>query len=192
MKPNVLGYHCNDIERCERFVHEKGYLIWSDEKVDEQWLGKGMYFWDNLSNANYWKNQKKKRNPDGDHRIVSAYVNLEKFLDLTDKQVYDGVERYWEMMYKKFDIQEDPEMIYIGEKLNYLFDYVEIFKKKFKVIKINAKYSNQSEIHKDLITKKTENRPRVTNQNKTIYSVKYKSSLKGISFVDESEERWVL
>ena len=54
----IKGYHCNDLERTKKFVENKE-LIMTQE--DGYWLGKGMYFWDNLSNAHYWKKEKERK-----------------------------------------------------------------------------------------------------------------------------------
>lgn len=59
IRENIKVYHCNDKQRCEKFLKEDNYLIWSEE--DGIWLGSGMYFWDNLSNAKYWKGEKNEK-----------------------------------------------------------------------------------------------------------------------------------
>ena len=53
-KPNVNVYHANDRLKVENFLETNELII----SKDTNWLGKGMYFWDNLSNARYWKNEK--------------------------------------------------------------------------------------------------------------------------------------
>ena len=52
--PNIIGYHANDKEKCQKFV-ENSICIFSE---DTYWLGYGMYFWDTMSNAVYWKTEK--------------------------------------------------------------------------------------------------------------------------------------
>ena len=53
-KPNVNVYHTNDRLKIENFLETSELII----SKDTNWLGSGMYFWDNLSNAKYWKNEK--------------------------------------------------------------------------------------------------------------------------------------
>ena len=59
IEPNIIVYHCNDIERCDIFLEKKDYMI--ESKEDGIWLGEGMYFWDNYSNANYWLHEKERK-----------------------------------------------------------------------------------------------------------------------------------
>lgn len=54
----LILYHCNKQEECLKFLNKQDYLISSQE--DGIWLGKGMYFWDNISNARFWKREKLK------------------------------------------------------------------------------------------------------------------------------------
>ena len=42
----------NNINEVENFLKTNELII----SKDTNWLGSGMYFWDNLSNAKYWKN----------------------------------------------------------------------------------------------------------------------------------------
>ena len=57
-RENTKAYHVNDEERCKKFIENKDYIIISD---DTFWLGNGMYFWDNNSNANYWLKEKQRK-----------------------------------------------------------------------------------------------------------------------------------
>lgn len=62
VRPNSILYHCNDKTRCQKFLDNKKFMI--ESKEDGIWLGNGMYFWDNLSNAKFWyrKNNKSMMN----------------------------------------------------------------------------------------------------------------------------------
>ena len=55
---SFCGYHANESERCRPFLQNKINLIVS---IDREYLGNGMYFWDNKSNAKYWYFEKKER-----------------------------------------------------------------------------------------------------------------------------------
>ena len=59
IRPVNILYHCNDLERCKKFVSDKNYMINSEE--DGNWLGRGMYFWDNPSNYKYWLKVKQRK-----------------------------------------------------------------------------------------------------------------------------------
>jgi len=78
----MTGFHANSIAECEKFLAEKTYIISSENDTD--YLGKGMYFWEHKSNAEWW--QKKKKDV-SNSMIVSAELSLENALDLTDDDV---------------------------------------------------------------------------------------------------------
>ena len=54
LAPMIKVYHCNSEEKCNDFIIRKK-LLESNHPYDSFWLGKGMYFWDNLGNAKYWR-----------------------------------------------------------------------------------------------------------------------------------------
>ena len=56
LTPNIIAYHTNYDFKCNHFIKTKTPII----SEDTYWLGDGMYFWDNLSNAKFWVNKKKK------------------------------------------------------------------------------------------------------------------------------------
>lgn len=53
-----------------------------------------MYFWDNLSNANYWV-RKNYESEIGCVYIISANIIINQLLDLTDYDIIDKIERIW-------------------------------------------------------------------------------------------------
>lgn len=183
MLPNILGYHCNDKKRCKDFI-EKNKLIWSSSEIDGQWLGNGMYFWDNLSNAKYWEKEKQRKNKNDEFDIVVANISLQRFLDLTDEDVVCGVERYWGKLNDELQLTREGEVVYIGEKLNYLFEYVEAFK-EFNTLKIHALYPRKKEkiINYKISSNKT---PRPTTQVRSIFSIKNKSAILNSYYANRS------
>lgn len=78
----MIGFHANYVEECERFLSEESYMI--DSKTDTEYLGRGMYFWEHKSNAEWWQKTKKSASAS---MIVSAELSLENALDLTDDDV---------------------------------------------------------------------------------------------------------
>ena len=58
LRTNIIGYHVNDKDRCQKFIDEEEIIIFSE---DIYWLGYGMYFWDNQANAKYWIQEKKRK-----------------------------------------------------------------------------------------------------------------------------------
>ncbi|MCI8629250.1 MAG: hypothetical protein HFE57_07070 [Firmicutes bacterium] len=140
IRENIKVYHCNDKQRCEKFLKEDNYLIWSEE--DGIWLGSGMYFWDNLANAQYWKGQKKRKtNNRKPLSIVSAHIYIDNLLDLSDINTCNVVDDIWEAYCKTS--KKPSQGVKLGEKLNILFkdeDFKKYFS-KYTVIRIIGKYN---------------------------------------------------
>lgn len=76
LRPNSILYHCNDSTRCQKFLQDHTCVIESQE--DGIWLGSGMYFWDNATNANYWLKQKSRKQPEEKFEIVIAHVYMDQ------------------------------------------------------------------------------------------------------------------
>ena len=76
LRPNSILYHCNDSTRCQKFLQDHTYVIESQE--DGIWLGSGMYFWDNATNANHWLKQKSRKQPEEKFEIVIAHVYMDQ------------------------------------------------------------------------------------------------------------------
>lgn len=84
----MVGFHANYVSECEKFLSEKSYII--DSKNDTEYLGRGMYFWEHKSRAEWWRKSHKK---DSDSMIVSAELSLENALDLTDDEIVNEISR---------------------------------------------------------------------------------------------------
>ncbi len=134
---NTILYHCNDEKRCLQFLDLDTYMILSAE--DGKWLGSGMYFWDNLGNAEYWKKEKRRKEPDKKYMIVKARVSLEEVLDLTDLEVCKELNIVWQKYKDVLGICSEPEL---GKKLNLLYKSVPNFSNYYKVIKVLGRYVN--------------------------------------------------
>ena len=97
VRPNSILYHCNDKTRCQKFLDNKKFMI--ESKEDGIWLGNGMYFWDNLSNAKFW--YRKKQQKHDELLIVQSNVYTDFLLDLTDLDVCNKMEQLWNKVYKE-------------------------------------------------------------------------------------------
>ncbi len=139
IRQNLILYHCNDFFRCHRFVHTEDYMIVSKE--DGNWLGTGMYFWDNLANAEYWMRKKNRKEPYKNYSIVAAEIYLDQLLDLTDINVCNKIGRLWEE-YQKKNVINDAKEYGLGYKLNILFQSIPFFRDNFYVAKVYGKYNN--------------------------------------------------
>ena len=141
LRPNILLYHCNFSEKCKNFLCEDSGLIWSNE--DGIYLGDGMYFWDNISNAEYWEKIKQKSSKDT--LILRCNVFVDKLLDLTDKDICNKVNELWKelnnSMIKRRDYNIYNGKTYLGDKLNLLFKELPTFSESYYVIKAYYKYN---------------------------------------------------
>lgn len=84
MKHCVKGFHYSgDYQRCKDFVDYHELIIASG---DSQWLGRGMYFWDNYGNALSWRRYKGGDSIPVERCIVTADISMDdSVLDLTDE-----------------------------------------------------------------------------------------------------------
>lgn len=140
---NIILYHCNDSERCKKFIESNsGYLI--DSKEDGRWLGAGMYFWDNEANSQYWKNDKirkaKLKNQKTEFTIIKAQVETDNMLDLTDSKICDEIQELFEVI-KNIVGDTSSDDFPLGKKLNILFEKCNTFSQKYDIIKIYGKYN---------------------------------------------------
>lgn len=171
---NVILYHCNDKNRCMKFLSSDTYMIISEE--DGKWLGKGMYFWDNLGNAKYWKGEKQRKKPNGNFVILKARVSIENLLDLTDTEICVMLEKLWNAYKIKIGADTDDRTVDLGRKLNLLYKCVPEFKDFYKVIKIYGKYNrtpNNGFFHYNI----SDSRIEPTLAVKSIYNVKCKEAI---------------
>lgn len=142
LKPNIIAYHVNDLRRCEKFISDLKYLIVSKDKY---WLGSGMYFWDNVNNANYWMHKKKSQCKDNTvFKRVECNLLIEYTLDLTDRETVNIIENLWEEYCGKTENRCNHKENKIGVKLDVLFNRFPILN-TYKVIKGIGFYHKQKE-----------------------------------------------
>lgn len=137
MESKAILYHSNKEEECNKFISEEEYLVLSENSRDDIWLGKGMYFWDNRGNAEWWNKKQSKRNPSMIYTIVAANAKLDEMLDLTDFDIYMKLEELWQGICKK--IKQNPN-VPLGNKLNFFFDS-QGFGSIYAIIKVYGKYN---------------------------------------------------
>lgn len=133
-RPYLMLYHCNDTVNCKKFVENDKCLIYKRE--GGIWLGSGMYFWDNLSNAEFWKREKIKKDSEKEYCIVQAGVFLDKLLDLTDLDVAKKMTELWERYVQVNNLKKEEKL---GTKLNILFKTFNL-EKEYNVVKVYGKY----------------------------------------------------
>ncbi|HEL2072523.1 TPA: hypothetical protein TY888_001869 [Streptococcus suis] len=156
----ITCFHCNDTPKVDDFIENRKLII-SQHPYDDWWSGKGMYFWDNLSNACYWKNEKLKKQPSNPVSIISVDVQFntsdESFLDLTDDSILHMLIEYYRLTH--------PDQELHDKKIGILIDD---YSQKYgvKVVKILGNYSQRQSPETPINIKK------LSYKAKTIYCVK--------------------
>lgn len=179
-EPNIIVYSCNEKGKCENFVIENKLAI---SVEDGNWLGSGMYFWDNLSNAKFWYNEKKKRNNTKEYDIICATADLSNMLDLTDLDVCGILQSAWECYCK---ITHKGENAPLGKKLNVLFNHVPEIYQNFNIIKIFGKYRHTPPNNLYVYNNKS-SKPEPTLSVKCIYCVRNDKCLHNSFYIQEGE-----
>ncbi|UOT89783.1 hypothetical protein [Streptococcus salivarius] len=104
----VTCFHCNYDEKIIEFVENHQPII-SEHPFDNNWAGKGMYFWDNFDNANYWRGEKRKKSP-ASVSIVSVDVEYDtsdtSFLDLTSESILKKLIEYYKLTHPEENISD--------------------------------------------------------------------------------------
>lgn len=184
LRTNIIGYHVNDEERCRTFVNNEEYLI---NSKDAKWLGYGMYFWDNESNADYWITQKKRKNPEI-KKLAKVRCNIftDKLLDLTDTKMLDTFNRLWEEYCKKGKCELSQPL---GAKLDRIFDFFKTIDDMFKVIRVYGKYNKtpKNDFIEYMNNDKNKNSDSPTYDVKCIYSVRDKECIANRELVEVIE-----
>lgn len=162
MKNIISLYHCNFENQINKLT-EYSKLKISTHSKDNEWGGSGMYFWDNLGNAKYWKKEKQKRQFNHNLKIIMCHIEFdidEDLLDLTDFFVEKKME---ELLY---GLENTKEIIKapVGEKIDFLCKKLDV-----KVVKFFGDYSRTP---KTIFTDTDSYNTRITNKVKVIYCVK--------------------
>jgi len=132
----MIGYHANDRSRCSEFITNRNYLIIDSNDTD--FLGKGMYFWEHESRAEWWLTEKHKES------IVKAELNLTDVLDLTDDEKLQYISRIADKFNSVMQ-QEGIKPAQLGLKLNYLFETCKILSDTYTGIKAHLYYEKKPE-----------------------------------------------
>lgn len=98
IRPNLLiGFHGCDINVRNQLLNSPDEFIKSEKPYD--WLGHGMYFWENnYERAMEWAEDKKKRGEIETPAVIGAVISLGRCLDLIDSQFIKMLKVYYELM----------------------------------------------------------------------------------------------
>ncbi len=172
MIPNIIGYHANEKQKCTDYI-ERGIFIKSN---DTYWLGDGMYFWDNHSNAIYWMNEKIRKSEAVCVSIIKANVIIDKLLDFTDLETLKRFDKLWSYFCEK---RNESIKLPLGKKIEMLFDFFEDLENEFNVLRVNADYNKTPDI-----SFLYSGNNKVTHKIKTIYCVRNNDVIKNAVIED--------
>ena len=106
----VLGFHGCDKSVAKKLLQDKPTFKQSKNNYD--WLGNGMYFWENDPNRAWeYVNEAKKRNPEKypNPTVIGAVLDLGHCLNLTENR-YKNLLKDTYRKYKNFTIEMGAEM----------------------------------------------------------------------------------
>ena len=129
-----------------------------------------MYFWDSINNAQYWYNEKNRKDPTKKYIRVSAniFIDEDKLLELSDPVIEDRLEVLWKMYCEKMKEHESQPL---GIKINKLIDFYDMLE-DVKVVRGIGVYSESKKEEKRFLDNNKKNRPHITGNLKTIYCVR--------------------
>lgn len=100
VKPNlIIGFHGCDADVCNALLNNPDHIKISEKPYD--WLGHGMYFWENnYDRALQWANDKKKRGEIKQPAVIGATLQLGYCCDFTEA-------KYIQILSSCYDIMEE-------------------------------------------------------------------------------------
>src|ERR1700754_1501102 len=98
IRPNlILGFHGCDESVRDRLLTQPDEIVFSKEKYD--WLGHGMYFWENnYQRALLWAEDKKRRGRINKPSVVGAVLYLGYCCDFLDSTFSLLLKKYFDLM----------------------------------------------------------------------------------------------
>lgn len=121
----VLGFHGCDANLAKQVVLGDTMLKQSDHDYD--WLGNGIYFWENnVERAKQWAedNSKRKDSVIKKPGVLGAYLDLGNCLDLTDsnslqllKLAYDTLKKTISLAGLEMPVNKDPDQVKPKDRL---------------------------------------------------------------------------
>ena len=170
-------YHVDSETRINRYIQGTEFL---DSTEAGDWLGAGMYFWDNIANSKYWWNIKTRNNPTVNYQVVKVQQTFsdEELLDLTDRDILARTIQFADLLAKKGKGHRNDVTKHMGALLNALYEVTsespELFGFSFSVIKGTGLYRKSDLRGNDygLIDTTLSTSPHLTHFMKTIYLFK--------------------
>lgn len=178
-------YHVNSPEIIKKILNSyknnSGRLY---NTLDDQfWAGKGMYFWDNVGNAEYWKKIRKNHNM-SESKILSADLKIEGdcILDLTDRSILHTYNKLWPKIANEFKVRENTSP---GFKIDIICKFLLEFNKNIKIVKVCGYYPKLKEHSFFKCGNIDKNKPHVTSKARIIFCVKSDDGIENVHMIKD-------
>jgi hypothetical protein len=108
VRPNlIIGFHGCDQEVCDKLLRALHNIEISRKPYD--WLGNGMYFWENNQERAYlWATEKQKRGLLKCPSVIGAVINLGYCFDLLDSKYIQTLAAYHGLMVNEYKRSNNP------------------------------------------------------------------------------------
>jgi len=106
VKPNlIIGFHGCDADVCEALLNNPNHIKISEKPYD--WLGHGMYFWENnYDRALQWANDKKERGEINQPAVIGALLQPGYCCDFTETKYIQVLSSHYYIMEKGYRLME--------------------------------------------------------------------------------------
>jgi hypothetical protein len=109
----ILGFHGCEKSEQKKLIEDSSYIRSSNESYD--WLGHGMYFWENNpERALKWAEQKQRAGTLENPAVVGAVISLGRCLDLIDSQNITILKNSYELFRTESESLDNPIPVNIG------------------------------------------------------------------------------
>jgi hypothetical protein len=103
----ILGFHGCEKSEQEKLILDPSYVRSSNDSYD--WLGHGMYFWENNpERAHIWANEKKKAGTLKEPAVVGAVIELGRCFDLLDSSNINLLKSCYNLFVNESEQLEKP------------------------------------------------------------------------------------
>ncbi|WP_454206204.1 hypothetical protein [Peptoniphilus sp. Marseille-Q6390] len=163
---NIISlFHCNEDTTINVVMLNINEIDLLRSFGNKDWLGTGIYFWDNLGNAKYWKRDKERKDKEKKYSILRVGVCLDNALNLTDPDVG---KQFNNIINKISEIDPIIQKGGFGKKIDFLSRKSPEIMGNYEVIIADVYYAKQTNrIFKNMRSYL----PRLTDKNKRIYNV---------------------
>ena len=88
----TIAYHTTEKDRAASILEDK---FFKESTKDNEWLGHGVYFWDSLEDAVWWKNNVK--NADKDDTVIIKVKLRCKYSEYKDLSIRENMQEFKEI-----------------------------------------------------------------------------------------------